>query len=563
MGKELRVFGPPGTGKTTRLATHEIPNAVKKYGSDKVLVASFTKAAATEISNKRSRATKETIPVQDENVGTLHGLCFHIQNMPKIAELNKAVWNEHAPDNLIMTAKATGLSFDGSDEGISSSGTVMGNLGDQMMNECNILRAKLIPRKLWGKTHESFFRKWTTFKMENNFVDYTDLIETAITSQSPVPNECKVIFIDEAQDFTPLQLKLVRQWANTAEWLVLCGDDDQTIYKFTGAQPQGFLNPPIDSKFKRYLDQSYRLPKKIHRKSQDFINMVEFREPKIFKPRNTEGDLIYIQNTSWKNPAPVIEKARQYTAAGKTVMIIGSCSYMIDPIKHELVYQGIPFQNKYRTRRKDWNPFGRAPRGALSTRDLLLAFVEKGTDGDYWSIPALTQWAPWIKVGENGLKRIKAKKALNELKEAVKENRRGLQTSRNVLKHIFNPQAIQPILERNIEWLTENIKSTRRDALGFPATVLKKSGIAMLTQEPKITIGTIHSVKGGEADVVFLLPDISIIAHRESVQTQANMDAIFRLFYVGMTRAKETLIILPPAVKGVSEKDLCVKELFD
>jgi len=62
---------------------------------------------------------------------------------------------------------------------------------------------------------------------------------------------------------------------------------------------------------------------------------------------------------------------------------------------------------------------------------------------------------------------------------------------------------------------------------------------------------------------VYLLPDISIIAHRESVQTQANMDAIFRLFYVGMTRAKETLVILPPAVKGMSENDLCVKELFD
>ncbi|HUX78338.1 MAG TPA: ATP-binding domain-containing protein, partial [Alphaproteobacteria bacterium] len=68
---------------------------------------------------------------------------------------------------------------------------------------------------------------------------------------------------------------------------------------------------------------------------------------------------------------------------------------------------------------------------------------------------------------------------------------------------------------------------------------------------PPITIGTIHSVKGGEADVVYLYPDISVAAATERMigAGQESEDSLLRLFYVGMTRAYEELVLMSPVLK--------------
>ena len=60
---------------------------------------------------------------------------------------------------------------------------------------------------------------------------------------------------------------------------------------------------------------------------------------------------------------------------------------------------------------------------------------------------------------------------------------------------------------------------------------------------PKLVIGTIHSVKGGEADSVYLFPDLSRAAMREWVNTGEGHDGIIRQFYVAMTRTRENLVI--------------------
>ena len=52
MTTEIRVFGPPGTGKTTYIINKILPEAIAKHGLDKVLITSFTKAAAKEIAQR-------------------------------------------------------------------------------------------------------------------------------------------------------------------------------------------------------------------------------------------------------------------------------------------------------------------------------------------------------------------------------------------------------------------------------------------------------------------------------------------------------------------------------
>ena len=64
-----------------------------------------------------------------------------------------------------------------------------------------------------------------------------------------------------------------------------------------------------------------------------------------------------------------------------------------------------------------------------------------------------------------------------------------------------------------------------------------------ISQTPRITLSTIHGAKGGEADHVLLLPDITKSAVDNN---DTDPDELHRLFYVAVTRAKKALHILEP-----------------
>jgi hypothetical protein len=80
-----------------------------------------------------------------------------------------------------------------------------------------------------------------------------------------------VIFADEAQDLNRMQLSLVRKWGERANYFIVAGDDDQTIYSFTGATPEAFLDPDIPDDHKIILKQSYRVPRAVHRLAEELI----------------------------------------------------------------------------------------------------------------------------------------------------------------------------------------------------------------------------------------------------------------------------------------------------
>ncbi len=72
--------------------------------------------------------------------------------------------------------------------------------------------------------------------------------------------------------------------------------------------------------------------------------------------------------------------------------------------------------------------------------------------------------------------------------------------------------------------------------------VIDKCGKAALTAPPRLVVGTIHSVKGGESDVVYMFPDVSRSGAYQ-LETRANRLEVKRQFYVAMSRAKETLVV--------------------
>jgi len=82
-----------------------------------------------------------------------------------------------------------------------------------------------------------------------------------------------------------------------------------------------------------------------------------------------------------------------------------------------------------------------------------------------------------------------------------------------------------------------------RNRAEFPALVASKRGPLALAEEPGVIVGTIHSVKGGQADVVYLFPDLSQAGDAQYRRDGAPRDSVIRQFYVGATRAREKLYI--------------------
>ena len=63
-----------------------------------------------------------------------------------------------------------------------------------------------------------------------------------------------------------------------------------------------------------------------------------------------------------------------------------------------------------------------------------------------------------------------------------------------------------------VRWLQDRLLAVKRKAAEYPATVLLKNGPRALFEKPRVILGTIHSVKGGEADVCYLFPDLVALA---------------------------------------------------
>ena len=99
------------------------------------------------------------------------------------------------------------------------------------------------------------------------------------------------------------------------------------------------------------------------------------------------------------------------------------------------------------------------------------------------------------------------------------------------------------------EWLRDHLLPEPRKRMDYAFQICDRSGVRALTDKPKVIVGTIHSVKGAEAEVVYLSPDLSRRGYEEWMGMPEQRDVVRRVFYVGMTRSSERLVLL-----GRSEK---------
>ena len=530
---EHRVKGPPGCGKTTFLQ-HEVHRCAAAHGSESVLVMSLTRAAAAEVAGRN-------LPLDRSQIGTLHSHAYHALDRPsltadkdKLEDWNQWVKTHHHP-NWQLTGKIPRDEWGFVDHDEAT-------IGDEYFSRMETYRALRVPRSEWqGEGLLKFAEEWESWKERTLCYDFSDLIEKCIERVPVAPGNPQFLFVDEAQDLSKLELELVRRWGKRAERLTLCGDEDQALYNWRGASAQNFLTPAIPESNFRELTQSYRVPREPHRVALEWIRQIKDRHDVDYRPRNERGRVERVPAV-YMRPELVFQDAEKKLAAGKSVMFLATAAYMLKPLLRFFRSEGIPFHNPYVERRGDWNPLKRR-RGSTTLAERVGSFLSGKWLDD---ANALRLWLDLLKLDHFRSDKTVTKDSLRKLDGKITTSQ---------LASIFRPDALKAALSAppaDLDWLRKGLlkqyaSGGRAGAFDYICRIAEHHGPTALNEKPKTIVGTVHSVKGGESDCVYVFPDISRAASEEWFRSEDGRSAATRVMYVAFTRAKETLVVCDPA----------------
>ena len=506
------VVGPPGTGKTTYLA-RQVGLAVE--AGEVPTVVSLTRAAAQE-------AAGRNLPVDRERVSTLHAQAYRALDAGEIADTPKQIarWNEKHP-RLMLSG---GLELDAATVGQPASATQ----GDALMLEWQSARARMEPA---SSRCAQFAERWRTWKDRENLLDFTDLIEHAIETVPSAPGDPTIVFCDEAQDLSLLEMALVRKWADAAGRLIVVGDPWQNLYQWRGTDPDAMGKPDT------VLSQSWRVPAAIHKAATMWMTAMPGHEPIEYQPKDEEGTVRRIAGT-WVKPqyGGLLENIEADVSAGRTVMALTTCDYMLRPLISVLRTRGIPYHNPFRQRHGGWNPLRRGTKAKRTATSRVLSFLNPSRHGTVQHAD-IASWTSAVSAKHLTCKR-------SEIETEPIEDQLLESFGFDWVAERLQPEALTAWMSGDLDWLSASLIKAGA-TMRFPIEVAKRRGLSALEESPQVIVGTIHSVKGGEADSVYLAPDLS--ASGDEAWRGAGRAGTYRAFYVGMTRAKHSLTILRPS----------------
>ena len=285
-----KYFGPPGTGKTHKLISRA--KAYIRIGTplDKIAYFAFTKKAAN--------VARDRMPVDNDKLyyfRTLHSFAFDQLDL----NIKKVMQGE----DYTKIGKNVNLRVKYFDKYNKEEKFYLDNDSPyfQMIGRA-INRDVTIREEFDRNEHNTKEIRWPLLKnINDNLInykkvkkklDFNDMINQLI-EKDDLP-KFKVIFIDEAQDLSPLQWKLFDRLKENTEDMYLAGDDDQAIFAWAGADVNRFIQEPAKEKVLKY---SKRISKAVQEQSIiPLNNIVGQRKLKQYYPRDYEGVCERINN---------------------------------------------------------------------------------------------------------------------------------------------------------------------------------------------------------------------------------------------------------------------------
>ena len=482
------VLGPPGTGKTTYLL-----NTVDKLFTDGVRpyelgYLAFTKKAANEALSRAMKKfdyDKEELPY----FRTIHSMCYFWQGLTTADILDRKA--------LRMFSEVVGERISSAWDGENY--MALSSKGDQMLFLENMARNMCVEYKdSWSRSgydiswlhFDWFCKSYVDYKDKHFLKDYTDMLSGFLQHKN-IP-ELKAIIVDEAQDLSQLQWRCIYRLAEKAKYVYFAGDDDQAIYTWAGADTDEFINLKGNN---IYLEQSYRVPKKVHDVAFKIVNRIKNRKPKTWLPRSEEGDVSY-------------HKSFEHIDMSKGEwLVLARNNYLLSQVEEYLKTMGYFYY-------KNNKP---------SISEVLIQAIKD-----------------WEKLRSGGkVKAEDVRKIYNYMRAGV-----GVKKGYKTMKQA-DPKKEVDInkLKKEYGLLVDKIWHECFDLLGdtqkeYIVSSLRKGE---KTMDIRIRLSTIHAIKGGECDNVILLTDL---ANRTYEELYKNPDDECRAFYVGVTRTKKHLHII-------------------
>ena len=484
-----KLLGPPGTGKTTTLLKF-VEAEMDTTAIDKIGYFSFTRKAANEA---RDRAiAKFKLDKKDFKwFSTLHSCGYHSINLEGRSVMKLSQYKNFA-DKVGLRSKM----FVSSDTGLSD---------NPYLNEHHLARARGISLEEHYKKYvdssqidwkylEYISSAYEQYKEVNNCLDYTDMLYEAVNDNLlPVLD---VVFIDEAQDLTPLQWAMVEHFASTAKRLYLAGDDDQAIYRWLGADVERFIDYPGEEII---LPKSYRLKRKVQDFAQEIIKVTKNRISKEWEPVEEEGDVLFHH------------KLESVDFSKDKWLILARDRYILNNIEDVCRSRGLWYEK-------------------VERKDATKPIPQRVFD-------AIIGWKALSNGEAIEKKMIKKifhyKRKPEDFDDKLKTLSDGQLYDLQSLIVVFGPFSVG-------EWQYALNKINIHDR-GYLLRMEKNE--ENISETPRIRLSTIHGAKGGECDKVLLATDMSLKTH-QAYKTDSDDEQ--RVFYVGATRAKEELHILLP-----------------
>jgi DNA helicase-2/ATP-dependent DNA helicase PcrA len=427
-------------------------------------------------------------------------------------------------------------------------------------------------------------RLYVVAKRERNLMDYDDLLVHLATLlaqhagvRRTVSESFRHILVDEYQDTNRIQAEILRLLADTHDNVMTVGDDSQSIYSFRGARFRNILDFPSDFPGAKvvYLEENYRSVQPILDFTNEIIAQAAEKFPKrLFTSRGggQKPSILSAPNERTQSTFVadrILELHEEHGVPLREIAVLFRAAYLSFDLEVELAKRHIPYR-KYggfkfleTAHVKDVIAHLRLienPRDTVSLSRALMLVPGVGRKRSAEMARRAYEEASYAPVLST-LAAMKSSEAAGRLSGCIRELAEKPLPPSEMMARVL--AYYRPLLEakfddyprrlKDLEHL-ESLCARHRTLSSFLAEVTLEPPqasvgdiVAPEGDDDTLTLSTIHSAKGLEWSVVFLIWVLDgKLPLSRAAEDKEEMEEERRLLYVAATRAKNTLVLTYP-----------------
>lgn len=581
-GPMIAIAGP-GSGKTTAMV-HRIQYLIReaKVSPSNILVITFTRASAKEMEERfRSLMAGEGAGC---TFGTFHSVFFYILKVAYGYTSKHILLEEEKYKMIREIIQKMQLEYEDEEDVIAS-----------IIQEMGMMKGDMIPLEYFysscvgDEVFRNIYREYERTITSMGKLDFDDmmvycyeLLKERRDILQGLQKRYRYILVDEFQDINKIQYEITRMLALPENNLFIVGDDDQSIYGFRGSKPEIMLHFKEDypDAIETVLDTNYRCNRNITEGALRVIgnNQIRFAKKLISAKDYEEPIQVHHMKTLWDENKHLLEQIKSYHKKGipySKMAVIMRTNVQARPVARILMEYNVPFQIRDKVP-CIYDHF--TVKNILDYIRIAMGIRDRAVFLQIWNKP--NRYLSRELLSEPVV-------SFDELKEQVKDkewaydNLCQFEYELKILQGL-KPFAAVHFIRKAIgydEYLTEYAKYRHlnvEDLLGTLDELQEMAkqyktfgdwfdGITAYRQEFEshirgkdlangVCVTTMHSAKGLEFDVVFILEANEGMTPYKKAMKLEEIEEERRMFYVAMTRARHHLHIYE--VKEYYNKEL-------